>query len=59
MNPSVSVIIPTRNRYAFLVEAIESVQGQTCPPMELIVVDDGSRDRTLAEIKRAAAEINR
>ncbi|GIL15882.1 MAG: glycosyl transferase family A [Chloroflexota bacterium] len=48
MTPSVSVIIPTCNRAAFLREALESVQRQTCAPSEIIVVDDGSTDETRA-----------
>ena len=44
--PSVSVIIPTRNRSALLRRALESVGAQTRPPQEIIVVDDGSTDDT-------------
>lgn len=52
MKPSVSVIIPTYNRAAFLREAIASAQQQTYAPLEILVVDDGSTDAT-REVVRA------
>ena len=42
--PTISVIIPIYNAEAFVAEAIESVLGQTLPPSQVIVVDDGSTD---------------
>jgi len=51
--PSVSVIIPTHNRLDFLRESLRSVFGQTLPPLEVLVSDDGSTDGTAA---MAAAE---
>jgi glycosyltransferase involved in cell wall biosynthesis len=50
--PLISVVIPVYNREGYLSEAIESVLGQTYPAIELIVVDDGSSDRT-AEIAQS------
>ena len=46
MNSKVSVIIPTYNRAAFLLDVLESVHCQTKMPFEVIVVDDGSTDNT-------------
>jgi glycosyltransferase involved in cell wall biosynthesis len=43
---SISVIIPTYNRAHSLSRAIDSVLSQTYPPLEIIVVDDGSQDDT-------------
>jgi len=42
----ISTIIPAYNAETFLSRAIESVLAQTFPSREIIVVDDGSTDRT-------------
>ncbi len=54
-NPFVSVIIPTFNRGWILSEAVDSVLSQDYAPFELIVVDDGSTDKT-AEILSSYAD---
>ncbi|MBD2103235.1 glycosyltransferase family A protein [Leptolyngbya sp. FACHB-261] len=45
--PVISVIVPAYNAEGTILETIRSVQQQTFTDFELIVVDDGSRDRTL------------
>ena len=42
----VSVIIPTYNSAAYVVEAVESVLNQSFRDLEIIVIDDGSTDDT-------------
>jgi hypothetical protein len=46
-----SVIVPTYNRAAFLVEALDSLFAQTLSPGEIIVIDDGSTDDTQARLR--------
>ena len=55
MNPSVSIITPTKNRLKLLCEAMDSVQQQTFDQWEHIIVDDGSDDGTAEEVARRAA----
>lgn len=46
--PLISVIVPAWNAEATIRDTIASVLGQTMPDFELLVIDDGSTDRTLA-----------
>ena len=55
--PLVSVIIPTFNRARFLPRAVESVLMQSHRDLELLVVDDGSTDRTQAALSPYASHI--
>lgn len=51
MAPLVSVIIPTYDRWPMLREAIGSVLDQSYKEFELVVVDDGSKDRTAERLR--------
>jgi len=44
--PLISVVIPAYNHEGFVGPAVESVLGQSCDDLELVVVNDGSTDRT-------------
>ena len=50
-SPLVSIIIPCWNAEDYVGEAIESALAQTYPNVEVIVIDDGSTDDSLAVIK--------
>lgn len=45
--PLISVVIPSYNHAGFIATALESVAVQTYPRIELIVVDDCSKDNTV------------
>jgi glycosyltransferase involved in cell wall biosynthesis len=48
MSERIAVIIPVYNHARFIGEALESVLGQTRKPDRVIVIDDGSKDDSLA-----------
>ena len=54
---SVSVVIPTYNRATLLRETLRSIFAQTVAPLEIIVVDDGSKDNTREECERLGPAI--
>jgi teichuronic acid biosynthesis glycosyltransferase TuaG len=51
MNDLVSIITPSYNSEKFISEAILSVQNQTYTNWEMIIVDDNSKDKTVAFVQ--------
>ncbi|MGG2994908.1 glycosyltransferase family 2 protein [Paenibacillus macerans] len=47
-----SIIIPTYNRKDLLAECLDRIEAHTAPPYEVIVVDNGSDDGTVDEVRR-------
>lgn len=57
--PLVSVVMPVFNGAPFLHEAIQSILAQTLDDLELIVIDDGSTDKTHAIVEQHRREDGR
>jgi glycosyltransferase involved in cell wall biosynthesis len=55
MSDLVSVIVPAHNAAPFLEETVRSALAQTYPQLEILVVDDASRDETAAIAARIEA----
>ncbi len=57
--PAVSVILPSKNEAAFIAKAIASIKKQKYPSelIEIIVVDNGSVDQSVAIAESAGAKI--
>ncbi len=56
MTPLVSVLMPSYQHEAYIAEAIESVLKQSFRQLELIVIDDGSTDRSPSIIRALAKQ---
>jgi glycosyltransferase involved in cell wall biosynthesis len=57
-NPRVAAIVPTLNRADRLERALDSVVNQTYDPIEIVVVDGGSTDRTPEVVAEYEASAN-
>ena len=55
-NPLISVVIPVYNVENYLKECIESILNQTLQNIEIICVDDGSKDKSLDILKQYASQ---
>ena len=56
--PLVSVIVPCYNHEKYVKETIESIVNQTYKNIELIVIDDGSKDNSVKIIQELADKYN-
>lgn len=53
LTPPVSVIMPAYNEEAGIAEAVRSMLSMRYPSVEVIVVDDGSKDGTFEQLRKA------
>ena len=51
-NPSLSIIIPAYNEEKNILSAISNLKDLTYPYKQVIVVNDGSKDKTLEILKK-------
>lgn len=59
MKCNISVAIPLYNKEREIACTLRSVLAQTLPPLEIIVVDDGSTDRSADEVERIGSPLVR
>lgn len=59
MKPKILVIVPVYNTERYVGKCIESVQAQTYTDWQMILVDDGSKDKSLEVCQRYANLDNR
>lgn len=57
LTPKISVVIPAYNSARTIGKTLESVQQQTVPAAEIIVVDDGSQDETAAVVRSGFPQV--
>lgn len=57
-NPLVSVVIPTLNEEEHIGSLIDSIFKQDYRPIEVLVVDGGSKDRTVEIVRKKQKELN-
>lgn len=55
--PTVSVVIPVRDDAVYLERCLLALAAQTSPPLEIVVVDNGSTDDSAAVARRHGARV--
>jgi glycosyltransferase involved in cell wall biosynthesis len=55
--PAMSIVVPNYNHGHLIGEALGAIAGQTAAPFEVIVVDDGSTDDSVARIRALAGDM--
>lgn len=58
MKPLISIIIPVYNVEEYLDECLQTVIGQSYPNLEVIIINDGSTDKSLSICQKYANENN-
>ena len=58
-NPKISVIVPVYNVEKYLAECLDSIINQTLKDIEIICLNDGSTDNSLAILKEYASKDSR
>lgn len=57
--PLISVVLPVYNAVDYVEESVASILAQTCADFELLAIDDGSTDGSLAVLQRIAKSDSR
>lgn len=56
MKNAISVVIPSYNHEKYIYDSVMSVVNQSVPPAEIVIVDDGSTDKTVDICKKISAQ---
>ncbi|WP_292634548.1 glycosyltransferase, partial [Mesorhizobium sp.] len=54
-SPTISVIMPVRNGEKYIADALKTILDQAWPVQEILVVDDGSTDRSREIVETLAS----
>lgn len=57
MKPLVSIIIPAYNEEDYIAQCLKSITAQSYKPLEIIIIDDGSSDKTTEVVKKFKVEV--